>query len=138
MIIERRLKPNIMVDLTPLIDVVFQLLIFFMISSTFKTAPGIELQLPDSSTATVITVSELNVYAVSPEEVYINRILTSLQGAAKVIADEVEGKDRSSMQVSLSADNQVSYQVVVGLLDALRQNGIEAVGLVTRLPGEKP
>ncbi|MDX9958365.1 MAG: biopolymer transporter ExbD, partial [Spirochaetia bacterium] len=36
MILNRRLKPQINVDLTPLIDVVFQLVIFFMISSTFK------------------------------------------------------------------------------------------------------
>jgi len=43
MTIERRLKPQINIDLTPLIDIIFQLVIFFMISSTFKTAPGIEL-----------------------------------------------------------------------------------------------
>lgn len=134
MIIERRLKPNIIVDLTPLIDVVFQLLIFFMISSTFKTAPGIELTLPDSSTAEVITVAELSVHALSEEVVYVNKILTNLGGAAEVIAGEVEGKDLESLQVSLSADAAVSYQVVVGLLDALRRNGIDAVGLVTALP----
>ncbi|MBU0934292.1 MAG: biopolymer transporter ExbD [Spirochaetes bacterium] len=134
MIIERRLKPNIIVDLTPLIDVVFQLLIFFMISSTFKTAPGIELTLPDSSTAEVITVAELSVHALSEEVVYVNKILTNLGGAADVIAGEVEGKDLESLQVSLSADAAVSYQVVVGLLDALRRNGIDAVGLVTALP----
>jgi biopolymer transport protein ExbD len=41
---ERRLKPQISLDLTPLIDVVFQLVIFFMISTTFNTAPGIEIE----------------------------------------------------------------------------------------------
>ena len=116
MIIERRLKPNIMVDLTPLIDVVFQLVIFFMISSTFKTAPGIDLTLPDSSTAAVITVAELTVSATAAGDVYINKVLTN------------------ALQVSLSADSDVPYQVIVQLLDALRQNGIDAVGLVTNQP----
>ncbi|HAW85408.1 MAG: biopolymer transporter ExbD [Spirochaetes bacterium GWD1_61_31] len=134
MIIERRLKPNIMVDLTPLIDVVFQLVIFFMISSTFKTAPGIDLTLPDSSTAAVITVAELTVSATAAGDVYINKVLTNAQGAAAVIASETAGKDPASLQVSLSADSDVPYQVIVQLLDALRQNGIDAVGLVTNQP----
>ena len=81
MTIERRLKPQINVDLTPLIDIVFQLVIFFMISSTFKTAPGIELMLPDSGTATTITITEMSIVAVSEDEVYVNKIRTTAAGA---------------------------------------------------------
>ena len=49
-----------------------------MISSTFKTAPGIELQLPDSGTATAITITELSVVAVSEDEVYVNKTRTTV------------------------------------------------------------
>ncbi|MBN2875036.1 MAG: biopolymer transporter ExbD [Spirochaetales bacterium] len=134
MTIERRLKPRINVDLTPLIDVVFQLVIFFMISSTFKTAPGIELMLPDSGTATTITLTELSVVAVSEDEVYVNKSRTTAEGAEAVIASEIEGRSVSEVQAVLEAGASAPYQLVVTLLDALRKNGIDAVGLTTRPP----
>lgn len=136
--IERRLKPRINVDLTPLIDVVFQLVIFFMISSTFKTAPGIELKLPDSGTSSAITLTELSVIAVSDEEVYVNKTRTTLAGAEAVIGAELEGRSVSEVQAVLEAGAEAPYQLVVSLLDALRRNGIDAVGLSTRpkAPGE--
>lgn len=80
MIIERRLKPRINVDLTPLIDVVFQLVIFFMISSTFKTTPGIELQLPESGSAETMAVAELTISIISENEIYVNKTLSSIHG----------------------------------------------------------
>ncbi len=132
MTIERRLKPQINIDLTPLIDVVFQLVIFFMISSTFKTAPGIELNLPDSGTATTITLTELSIVAVSDDEVYVNKTRTTAAGAEAVIAGELEGRSISEVQAILDADAEAPYQLVVTLLDALRKNGIDSVGLSTR------
>ena len=57
--IRRRLKPSVNADMVPMIDVVFQLVIFFMISSTFIQVPGIALTLPESETAERVTGSEL-------------------------------------------------------------------------------
>ncbi len=132
MTIERRLKPQINVDLTPLIDVVFQLVIFFMISSTFKTAPGIELRLPESGTATAITITELSVVAVSDLEVYVNKTRTTAAGAEAVIASELEGRTAGDVEAVLEAGAAAPYQLVVTLLDALKKNGVDAVGLSTR------
>ncbi len=136
MTIERRLKPQINVDLTPLIDIVFQLVIFFMISSTFKTAPGIELMLPDSGTATTITITEMSIVAVSEDEVYVNKIRTTAAGAETVVRAELEGRTAADVQAVLEAGAEAPYQLVVTLLDALRANGIDSVGLSTRAPGK--
>ena len=136
MTIERRLKPQINVDLTPLIDIVFQLVIFFMISSTFKTAPGIELMLPDSGTATTITITEMSIVAVSEDEVYVNKIRTTAAGAETVVRAELEGRTATDVQAVLEAGAEAPYQLVVTLLDALRMNGIDSVGLSTRSPGK--
>ncbi|MBU0926820.1 MAG: biopolymer transporter ExbD [Spirochaetes bacterium] len=136
MTIERRLKPQINVDLTPLIDVVFQLVIFFMISSTFKTAPGIELILPDSGTATSITITELTVVAVSEDEVYVNKTRTTAVGAEAVVRAELEGRSASDVQAVLEAGADAPYQLVVTLLDSLKKNGVDSVGLSTRPAGE--
>lgn len=135
MTIERRLKPQINVDLTPLIDVVFQLVIFFMISSTFKTAPGIELRLPESGAATAITITELSVVAVSDLEVYVNKTRTTAAGAEAVIASELEGRSAGDVEAVLEAGAAAPYQLVVTLLDALKKNGVDAVGLSTRPAG---
>ncbi len=132
MIIERRLKPNVLVDLTPMIDIVFQLVLFFMISSTFKTTPGIQLNLPDSGTATAITVTELAVVAVSEDEVYVNKIQTTAGGAESVIASELQGRSLEDVQAVLEAGAEAPYQLIVTLLDSLRKNGIDSVGLSTR------
>ncbi len=137
MTIERRLKPQINVDLTPLIDIVFQLVIFFMISSTFKTAPGIELMLPDSGTATTITITEMSIVAVSEDEVYVNKIRTTAAGAETVVRAELEGRTAADVQAVLEAGAEAPYQLVVTLLDALRINGIDSVGLSTRSPGKE-
>jgi len=138
MIFRQRLKPQINVDLTPLIDVVYQLVIFFMISSTFKTQPGIELVLPEAGGASTITITELSVVAVASDEVYVNKILTTVEGAEAVIRKEMEGRSFKDVQAVLEAAEDAPYQLVVTLLDALRQNGIDAVGLATRPAGQAP
>ncbi len=56
---QRRLKPQVLVDLSPLIVVVFQLVIFFMVSSVFDTSPGIELDLLLSLTTTPVAITEI-------------------------------------------------------------------------------
>ncbi|MDX9898598.1 MAG: biopolymer transporter ExbD [Spirochaetia bacterium] len=132
MTIARRLKPQVNVDLTPLIDIVFQLVIFFMISSTFKTAPGIELILPDSSSSTAITITELSVVAVSEDEVYVNKTRTTVAGAEALIKAELEGRSIEDVKAVLEADASAPYQLVITLLDSLKKNGIDAVGLSTR------
>jgi biopolymer transport protein ExbD len=138
MILGRRLKAQANVDLTPLIDVVFQLVIFFMISSTFKTTPGIALDLPDSYTAEAVSVAELNIIALSENEIYVNKVLTTAEGAEAVIRGELEGLSIEDVQSTLEAGADAPYQLVIGLLDALRKNGIDAVGLATRPPRTVP
>ncbi len=138
MILGRRLRAQANVDLTPLIDVVFQLVIFFMISSTFKTTPGIALDLPDSGTAEAVAVAELGIVAVGPEEVYVNKVLTTAEGAEAVIRSELEGLSIEDVQATLEAGADTPYQLVITLLDALRRNGIDAVGLSTKAPRAGP
>lgn len=134
MIIERRLKPNVNVDLTPLIDVIFQLVIFFMITTTFKTNPAISLDLPEAGTSEPVIMNQLTIMALSMDEVYINELRTTVQGAQKVIKNEIESKKLDIKQVNLLAEKAVPYEVIIALLDACRTNGIANVALNTSLP----
>ena len=51
---KRQRREETRVDVTPLIDIIFQLVLFFMVSTTFITAPGIQVDLPRSSAQEIL------------------------------------------------------------------------------------
>lgn len=129
---DRRLSPKINFDLTPLIDIVLQLVIFFMITTTFKTAPGITLQLPSSQTAQSISTPELRVVVVSTNEIYVDKTKTDLKDLQSVLSKRVSGSDAKQIRAILEGRSGAEYQLIISVLDAMRFNGIENVGLITR------
>ena len=135
MIIARRLKPRVTLDLTPLIDVVFQLVVFFMISSVFDVSPGIELELPDSSTSETVEVTELIVTVAGAEEVYLNRELVPLGALGERLREWGDGGRLSGESALLvEADGAVEYETIVRVLDEVRRGGLRAVNLITASP----
>lgn len=130
---KRRLKPTATVEIVPLIDVVFQLVVFFMVSSTFILTPGISLTLPDSSSAEPVVMSRLVVTIVSEDEIYLNKDAYSLQGIEKALQGFKEQEEVSQLQTAvIEGDHQVSYSLMVHVLDILRSNGFEGVNLRMR------
>lgn len=129
MTFRRRLKPTATVDLIPMIDVVFQLVVFFMVSSTFLLTPGISIELPDSSTAEPVVMTRLVVTVVSGEEIYLNRERHTLETLEEGLA-AFEGRDIES--VIIEGDESVSYSLMVRLLDRLRGAGFSGITLRTR------
>ncbi len=131
MMFERRLKPHINVDLTPLIDVVFQLVIFFMISSVFNTAPGITLDLPESATSENVEITELRLTVLSEDEIYVNKDLCNLNSLEETL---ILVKERDALEdpvVVLDGERSIPYQLMIEMLDVLRRQGYDGVNLVT-------
>ncbi len=132
MILKRGLKPRVFLDLTPLIDVVFQLVVFFMISSVFNTTPGIELALPDSSTSEAVEVSEIRITVVGKNEVYLNRELIPLLSLGETLMEwKTTGRFTENTSVLIEGDSNVPYETIITVLDEVREGGIENVNLVT-------
>lgn len=129
---DHRIQPKINFDLTPLIDIVLQLVIFFMITTTFRTAPGINLQLPGSKTAQSIATPELRVIVVSANEIYLDKTKTDLAGLEPLLRKRVSGSTAGQIRAVLEGQSGAEYQLIISVLDALRMNGIENVGLITR------
>lgn len=129
---DRRLSPKINFDLTPLIDIVLQLVIFFMITTTFRTAPGITLQLPASQTAQSVSTSELRVVVISTDEIYVDKTKTTIRNLQSVLSKRVNGSDSAHIRATLEGQSGAEYQLIISVLDAMRLNGIENVGLITR------
>jgi len=119
------------IDMTPLIDVVYQLVIFFMITSVFKTAPGIALDLPGAATAGAVSTTAISVVAVSENEIYVDKTPTTLQGLDAAVKTAIEGRDKKDLKAYFQGDQASSYQLMISVLDVLRANGIENVGLAT-------
>ena len=138
MILRQRLKPRSILDLTPLIDVVFQLVIFFMISSVFNTAPGIDLNLPDSSTSQALEVTEIRITVVSSDEIYLNRDLTALRSIGKTLLEQKKnGILPEDIPVLVEAEGNVPYETIITVLDQIRSGGYSEVNLITALPDKE-
>ena len=128
----RGLATRTNVELIPLIDVVFQLVVFFMVSTTFILTPGISLILPKSETSEPVVMSKLVVTVVSRNELYLNQERYDLEGLDQRLS-AVTDEERSELKtVVLEGDEEVSYRLMVQVLDVLRKNGFTGINLRTK------
>jgi biopolymer transport protein ExbD len=110
------------VELTPLIDVVFLLLIFFMVSSSFKDETRLALDLPESTAQSSVVPQALDV-VISAEGLYhVNGEVVEhadVEGLKAALTQAAAG--RSDPTVVVSADRNASHGDVIALLEAARQ-----------------
>ena len=125
----RRLNPSVKADMVPMIDVVFQLVIFFMVSSTFIQTPGISIVLPESSTTESVIMTRLVITVVSEDEVYLNKDAYNFAGLAAALAAVSDEEREAISAVVIEGDSQVSYELLVEVLDLLRLNRFKGVNL---------
>ncbi len=133
---KRRLSPKANVDLIPMIDVVFQLVVFFMVSSTFIMTPGISIDLPGADTADPVVMTRVVVTVVGEDELYINRDRYTFdefrEAAARLNVAAQEADEEVGRSVIIEGDRTVAYETMVRVLDVLRRNGFRGVNLRTR------
>jgi len=120
------------VELIPLIDVIFQLVVFFMVSTTFILTPGISLILPKSETSEPVVMSKLVVTVVSRDEVYLNRERYDIEGLNARLGTITEEQISEIKTVVVEGDENVSYRLMVQVLDVLRRNGFTGINLRTK------
>ena len=118
---------KILINVTSLIDVMFLLLIFFLVSSTFRDQPAINLVLPDSTTAEATAEGPAVLYLTSDGKVYLNGDILpgeNVQEALRQLQAET-GDDR----IVLRADTQSEHGFVVDLIDTVKKSGFTRVSL---------
>jgi biopolymer transport protein ExbD len=128
----RKLTTRTNVELIPLIDVVFQLVIFFMVSTTFILTPGISLVLPRAKSSEPVAMTRIIVSIVSRDEVYLNKERYTVEGLNQKLAELTDEEREEIKTVVIEGDSSVSYSLMVDVLDVLRINGFEGVNLRTR------
>ncbi len=136
---QRRIQEELSINLTPLIDVVFLLLIFFMVSTTFTRETRLAVNLPeadgepapDVEQVIEISVSQSGAYAIDGRTLVNAELSTLMQGL-----EEVSRGDRN-VALILIADADATHQSVVTAMDAIGQSGFSQLSIATRKPTEE-
>ena len=120
------------VDMTPMIDIVFQLILFFLVSTTFATLPGIKLQLPESHTAEATSVQGITITAQKDGVLFFNDKKVSMEALGnELLAFDTGKTKKEEFPISLEADSDVTNGTVVKLFDVIRENGYCVINLRT-------
>ena len=136
----RRQRPEeVGINLTPLIDVVFLLLIFFMVSTTFTRETQLSIDLPEaegqvkesSQEQIEIQVDEGGRYRVNGRGLVDTRMRTLQAAIYKISAGD------TTMPMVLTADAQAAHQDVVRVMDAAGQMGFAHLSITTRQPANE-
>jgi len=136
----RRIRPEVEVNLTPLIDVVFLLLIFFMVSTTFTKESHLSIDLPESSgdparalaNQIEVSITRSGDFAINEVALLNNDIETIKAGIQKV-----SGGD-NTIPMIITADGATPHQAVITAMDAAGQLGFIQLSITTKnaLPDE--
>ncbi len=122
-------KRKVKLDITSLVDVLFILIIFFTVSSTFLEQPGIQLKLPKAKTSRGHTIQKIIIYVDENKNIFLNDHLVSV----KYLAEEIKklAKVQNNKGIVLKADARVTHGLVIKIMDILRQEGIYKVVIST-------
>lgn len=127
-------EPPADINLTPLIDVVFLLLIFFMVSTTFERNAELIVELPEASTeASQATVETIDVVIDAKGRFYVNDrqlVNTQLDTVRRALVGAAAGQDPP---ITLTADANTPHQSVITVMDAARQAGLARLSFAARL-----
>ncbi|MDZ7853353.1 MAG: biopolymer transporter ExbD [Halomonas sp.] len=117
----RRRREPVEVNLTPLIDVVFLLLIFFMVSTTFETRQALELELPESQSGQDMEASPVTLVVTAEGEYRLGEQIHDAGMLGEALAAEAEQAREHGLVVE--ADGRAAHADVVRVLD--RAAGLE-------------
>ena len=132
--VTRRADP--MIDVTPMIDVVFQLVLFFMVSTTFVSSPGIQVDLPRSSAQTVLSEDrDVNVWMTADGGVYVDDAPVDMAALLQIFRSRAE-VDPNTLVV-MKADEGVSHGRVVTVMDMARGEGLTRLAIATEVSDGK-
>ena len=126
---EGRARIHAHLDITPLIDIVFLLLVFFMLTSTFLVPEAIELELPESSSASVTDTSPITVsldqtgqLTLNGERIALDQLRTAIEPLLKQDAESA---------ITLKTDARTEVQPLLKVMDEIRAAGGRNVALAT-------
>ena len=139
--IRRRSGGTLVLEITPLIDVVFLLLIFFMLATSFDERSAFKIDLPKSTAAkTKSTLKEVQVLVDKDRNVYLRYTDNSgksqnekldLTSFVSVVSEKLNNSENKD--VIISADKDIDYGFIVEIMSLLKESGASAINIDTAI-----
>ena len=139
--IKRRSGGTLVLEITPLIDVVFLLLIFFMLATSFDERSAFKIDLPKSTAAkTKSTLKEVQVLVDKKKNIYLRytdnsgkaqRDKLDLSNFVSVVSEKLNTSE--SKDVMISADKAIDYGFIVEIMSLLKESGASAINIDTAI-----
>ncbi len=128
---ERRRRVSTNLNLTPLVDVVFNLLLFFMLCSQFVTQPGIKITLPSAVTGKLYPEEDIIISITEDNSLYLNKKLVTLENLLEQLEIEITTTEKKT--VIIKADEKIDLGLAVKVMDIAREADAERLIISTRL-----
>jgi biopolymer transport protein ExbD len=126
-----RKERKVLINITSLIDVLFLLLIFLMVSSTFLEQPGIKLELPVAQSAVKVEQKDYILFVDRAGGMFLNKESVDLENLEKKIKNALPQMKDSSL--ILKADQDVSHGIVVQVMDIVKRSGVKKLVIGTKI-----
>ncbi len=126
---EGRARIHSHLDIAPLIDIVFLLLVFFMLTSTFMVPQAIELELPESKSASATDTTPVVISLNQTGELALNGEIIALEKLQQALKPLLTNQTESA--ITLKSDAHTEVQLLLKVMDEIRAAGGTNVGLAT-------
>jgi len=121
-------KPDI--DIAPMVDMIFILLIFFMVTSTFVLQPGFKIELPEAAVSENTNAEYLTVFVNDKKDIFLNEVPVSIEALGNEIKNRIP--KLKEPVISINADYKIEYGLVIKITDIAKLSGIKDVILTTQ------
>ncbi len=129
----RKARPEVAINIAPLVDVIFLLVIFFAVSTTFLETAGLQLELPTSSSTAERKVEDITVVLAADGSLSFEGEQIDRSQLAEKLSRAMAEAERKV--VILRADTATPHGEVVQIMDLIRESGAEALTVAARSAG---
>ncbi len=121
----KKSRESAKLDLTPLIDVVFLLIIFFMLTTTFNNFGSVQIDLPSSTIQQTDKTKSIEIIIDKDGNYHISEDgkITQIQFS------EIDSYLKTAKEATVSADKNLKYQVIMDVITKIKENGVDNLGL---------
>ena len=127
-------KPEI--SMAPLIDVVFLLLIFFMVTTVFPENRGLIISKPTSENTKQLSPKQIQFLIDKKNQVYFQSKIISYEDVKRIVKEELSTKP--GISVLLKVDKQATTEAFIKAMDACKSGGAENIGIATNAITKEP
>lgn len=119
------------INVTSLVDIIFNLLLFFLLTTSFSESVGLEIELPEAAAADLkVGEEDLTVSLTKEGEIVVAGTALSLQELERALSQHKERHARGA--VIIQADAEVPHGRVVEVVDAAKRLGLPRLGIATK------